>query len=213
MIATLLAAAVALGPTAVLAKYAAALAQLHTPRVLTFDYTLEQTGVQNGEQQHRILRDGDDERDELLVVDGKRLSPPAVRIVRGRRNRYTAEGLAPRPDVYSFGFFGTRRSGAHLDYVFTTALRSNAAFRVTSVTIDGVSFAPVEIAFATRDHGGRGRVSFARVAGAWVPTAAFARADYAGSPATERIAFSGYHFPRSLPATTFAQAKAAVPEP
>lgn len=203
MIGALLAAAVALAPAEVLARYAAVLAALRTPTVLTFEYTLDQTGTRNGEQVHRIFRSGTDERDELLAADGQKLTPPRVRVFHDRPNRYTVERLAPRPEAYAFRFVGSNRTGHGTAYVFAAEARSPGAFRVTGVTVDGTTFAPAAIAFAT-DHDGRGTVTFGRFDRYWMPSDVNVRATYRNQPMTEHLAFSQYRFPSALPPATFA---------
>jgi hypothetical protein len=203
VIGALLAAAVALAPADVLARYAAALAKVRTPVVLTFEYTLDQTGTRNGEQVHRVFRSGSNERDELLVADGRKLAPPSVHVFHDRPNRYTLERLAPQPAAYAFHFVGMSQSGHAPAYEFATEVRSPSAFRVTSVTIDAASFVPTSIAFAT-GHDGRGTVTFARFDRYWMPNDVNVRATYGNQPMTEHIAFSKYRFPDALPPATFA---------
>lgn len=208
MIAALLAAALTLAPADVLARYATALAAVQTPSALTFEYTLDQTGMRNSEQVHRIFRSGNDERDEMLAVDGRKLTPPSVRIFRGRRNRYTLEGLAPKSAAYAFRFVGTAKAGRHVDYLFATTPRVPGPFRVTTVTIDGVAFVPSALAFTTPGQGGSGTMSFARFDHYWLPTDVTAHAAYRGVATTEHLTFARYRFPSTLPPATF-----AVPRP
>jgi hypothetical protein len=208
VIAALLAAALTLAPAEVLARYAAALATVRTPSALTFEYTLNQTGMRNSEQMHRIFRSGNDERDELLVMDGRKVVPPRVRIFHGRRNRYTLAGLAPNPEAYAFRFVGTAKAGRHVDYVFETTPRAPGAFRVTTVTIDGVAFVPSALAFAAPAHAGSGTMTFARFDRYWLPTAVTARATYREIPTTEHLTFARYRFPERLPPATFAVPRA-----
>ena len=203
MIAMLLAAAVAIAPAEVLARYVTALAGTRTPAVLTFEYTLDQTGTRNGEQRHRVFRSGNDERDELLVADGHKVTPPSVRIFHNRPNRYTLERLAPRPGAYAFRFVGEHHSGRGTAYVFAALARAPGAFRVTSVTIDGATFLPTAIAFETA-HEGRGTVTFAIFDRYWMPSDVNVRATYGNQPMTEHIGFAQYRFPAALPAGTFA---------
>ena len=208
MIATLFAAALTLASADVLARYAAALATVQTPTALTFEYTLDQTGMRNSEQVHRIFRSGNDERDELLAVDGRKLAPPSVRIFHGRKNRYTLAGLAPRPAAYAFRYVGTAKAGRHVDYVFETTPRVPGAFRVTTVTIDGIAFVPSALAFAAPGFGGSGTMTFARFDRYWLPTDVMARATYREIPTTEHLTFARYRFPGALPPATF-----SVPRP
>jgi hypothetical protein len=196
-----------LPPAAVLAHYEAALQKLGEPRVLTFDYTIEQTGLRTALQTHRVFRSGSDERDETLTVDGKRLSPPKVRIFRGRRNRYTISALAPRPADYTFAYLGPRKDGHHLDYLFRLTPNVVRPFAVTDIAIDGVRFLPLSIGFATATNQGAGTITFGLNARWWVPYVATARATMAAALATEKLTFYTYRFPPMLPASTFTQAR------
>lgn len=207
MIALLAAAALALSPQDVVDKYQAAIAKLREPRVFTLEYTLEQTGSRALEQSHRIFRSGANERDETIAVNGNRATRPQVRVFRGRGYRYTVKGLSPKANVYDFHFVGTRRDGHHVDYVYSLAPKAATAFRFTQVTIDGITFLPTTVSFATRDHGGRGSVSFGKRQKWWVVTTASASAEAPGGSAHERIAFYAYRFPPSLPSATFGVAR------
>jgi hypothetical protein len=203
---------------AVLARYESALAAQHPPAAITFEYAIEQAGARTLDQTHRVFRSGEDQRDEILTSDGKRLDPPSVRIFRGHRNRYAVESLAPRPALYTFHLIGTVRNGRHDDYVFETSPRVPAAFTVVRIVIDGSSFLPSTIAFVTAAHNGSGTISYVRAANFWVPSVASAHARYENLGATERIVFSRYRFPSSLPPSTFKpphplpSAKVPVPE-
>lgn len=199
------AAAVLLPPDAVLAKYQAALAALIEPRVFSVEYTLEQMGTRSVQQTHRIFRSGSDERDEILAVNGNRLKSPTVRIFRGRRYRYAASTLAPKPAAYTFTYAGTHKDGRHVDYVFRLAPKAGKpAFALTQVAVDGVSFLPASVSFATTAHEGRGSVTFAKSEKYWVASGASASAHAAAGTALERLTFSGWRFPASLPRSTFA---------
>ncbi len=195
-----------LSPATVLARYAKALTTLREPRVITFDYTLAQTGLRTLAQTHRVFRAGNDERDETLTVDSKALIPPKVRIFRGRRNRYTVARLAPRVADYGFTFVGTVKDAHHLDYVFTLAPHAARPFRVTAMRIDGVRFLPLSIDFVTSANDGAGSITFGSDARWWVPFAATARATVASDVAEERLTFYTYRFPSTLPPSTFTQA-------
>ena len=207
------AAAAPLSPATVVARYAKALQKIQEPSVITFDYTLSQTGSRTLEQTHRVFRAGDDERDETLTVDGKRLTPPKVRIFRGRRNRYTLALLAPRPADYRFALIETEKDGHHLDYVFRTIPKTPSAFNITSVIIDGARFLPLAIDFTTGSHAGAGRISFGSNARWGVPYFAPARATVAADAAIEQLTFYSYRFPLSLPPTTFGQFRPAPTPP
>lgn len=193
----------AVAPSTVLARYAAALTEHRTPAVLSFEYTVEQTGAQNIEEVHRVFRSGSSQRDELLSVDGKRLDPPTTHIFLGRRNRYTLESLAPRPSEYTFHYVAEVRDGHHTDEVFATTPYESGSFNVTRVTIDGLSYLPVRIEFATSSYRGKGSVTFGPVEAHWMALAANASAITAKLVADERISFGHYRFPVALPPSTF----------
>jgi hypothetical protein len=200
-----------LPPPAVIERYEAALKKVREPHVITFDYTIEQTGLRTALQTHRVFRSGTDERDETLTVDGKRLSPPKVRIFRGRRNRYTIAALAPRPGEYKFAYVGSRKDGRHVDYLFRLTPTAVRPFAVTDIAIDGVRFLPLSIGFAAGLNEGAGTITFGSNAKWWVPYVATARATIADAPATERLTFYTYRFPLTLPESTFTQAHRATP--
>lgn len=194
----------ALAPAVVVAKYQHALATLAEPRVFAFEYTMQQTGARSLDQTHRVFRSGRDERDETLAVNGSRSKYPLVRIFRGRPYRYTVAALAPKPGAYDFAYAGPHRSGKHVDYVFDlvpSGAPPKLAF--TRVTIDGVTFLPQSVEFASAQHGGRGTVTFAKSGKYWVARTATARAGTAGTVTREQIAFVRWRFPNALPGSTF----------
>jgi hypothetical protein len=170
---------------------------------------MQQTGTRTLEQAHRIFRSGTDERDETLAVNGSRSKKPVVRIFRRRPYRYTVAALAPKPSAYDFVYAGPHRNGKHVDYVFTLVPKGKPpAFAFTRVTIDGVTYLPQSVSFATRQHGGQGSVTFAKAGRYWVARGASAQADVPGGIAREEIAFSKWRFPRALPRSVF-----SVPRP
>jgi hypothetical protein len=73
----------------------------------------------------------------------------------------------------------------------------------TQVTIDGVSFLPVTVAF-TGPHAARGGVTFVKAERYWVARTASAQADVAGGVAHELLGFVHWRFPKALPRSTFA---------
>jgi hypothetical protein len=192
-------------PDLVLERYALALAAQPAPPVVSFSYVLEQTGARDLLQEHRVFRSGTDQRDEILAVDGRTLDPPAIRITHGRHDRYAIAALAPRASDYAFHYVGSAHDGRHVQYVFETVARSDASFRVTAVTIDGITYLPTSISFATDAHNGTGTITFVRAGQYWVPDTATAHATYSKLAARERITFSDYRFPPSLPPGTFVQ--------
>ena len=204
-----------LAPDIVLARYQTALAGVKDPRVFTVEYTLEQTGTRVLDQRHRIFRSGGNERDETLAVNGKASSIPVVRIFRGRPYRYAVGRLAPRPAAYDFTYVGPHTTGKHVDYVFQLTAKTPAKdFALTAVTIDGVTFLPSSVAFATGSHAGSGSVTFAKSERWWVASGATALARVPGGVARERLTFSRWRFPPQLPPSTFAQPRPLLtPQP
>jgi len=186
----------------VLARYATALAANTAPPVFSVDYTIEQSGARDMEQLHRVFRAGANERDETLDVDGRKLDPPTTRIFRGRPDHYTIALLAPKPTQYDFTYLGPHHDGHHLDYVFDTTPKVAHAYRVTRVTIDGITFLPVEIDFKSGTDG-TGTATFGRDGKWWVPFEVTGQATVEGLAAMERLTFYNYRFPQALPSGTF----------
>lgn len=205
--------ALALDAATVLSNYAAALDESVQPPAVVFSYTVSQAGPRNLEQTHTIYRAGTRQRDETTAVDGDPVKPHAIRIF-ARADRYAVTRIAPRPGTYAFTYKGTRRDGKHLVYVFATSSQRVSAFTVTSVAIDGLTYLPSAISYRASFSGGRasGVIAYAKVVKYWLPLSATASATINGHAATERITWSGYRFPLSLPASTFEQPK-ALPSP
>jgi hypothetical protein len=193
----------AVAPATMLARYAEALAAQRTPPVLSFEYSVDQTGPHDLQQTHRVFRSGTSERDELLSSEGKRLNPPSIHIFLRRRNRYAIEALAPRPEAYRFKYVGSVRDARHFDQVFATTPRTASDATVVEVTIDGVTALPVAIRFKTRSHAGNGTIVFGRVQTYWMALGATATATASNTLAIERLAFSRYRFPKALAPSTF----------
>lgn len=199
---------------AVLERYASKLLTTEAPKTMVFTYSVSQAGPESIEQSHRIYRSGELVRDETLAVDGQALKIKRTRIVR-YRNRYAIETLAPRMTEYAFLFLRSVRSGSGYSYVYKAVpLGATGAFQVVGLTISGSSYLPSEIRFKTAAGKikGAGTISFARADKYWVPTIVSIQATIAGKPARERITFSAYQFPRSLPKSTF-QSPRPLPTP
>jgi hypothetical protein len=194
-----------LAPATVRAKYKTALATLKEPRDFAFEYTLQQTGTRTLEQTHRVFRSGKDERDETTAVNGTHSTAPVVRIFRNRPYRYSVKALAPQPAAYDFAYAGVHRDGKHLDYVFSLSPKQRKpGIAFTQVAIDGVTFLPASVAFASDQHAARGSVSFGKAERYWVARGANAQANVPGGVARERLAFANWRFPKGLPRSTFA---------
>lgn len=196
----------------VLGRYTSRLLHEEGPKVLVFMYAVSQAGPRNIEQTHRIYRNGDLVRDETLMVDGVRQK--SIRIAR-YRNRYTLDNFAPRLTQYAFLFERSMRSGNSIEYVYRAVpLGTIGSFVVDGMTIDGRTFLPALIRFHAAGVAakGSGSITFSKAGKYWVPTSASVEANINGKPARERITFSGYQFPTSLPKSTF-QAPKPLPTP
>jgi len=188
-------------------RYADALAQLERPRAMIFEYSVEQSGLHNLEETHRIYRSGLRERDETLVADGLPLKLPSVRVVANSAYRYDVLALAPKPADYTFTYAGTRTVLGRKAYAFRTDPVSLSSFAVSDVLIDAQRYLPLVIAFASAGHGmkGKGRIEFMAAGPYWVAREASVSARSTSKDARERIRWSKYRFPSSLPKSTFAQ--------
>lgn len=198
----------------VLAHYASALAKAEPPKNEVFTYTVSQAGPHDIEQQHRIYRSGENVRDETLSIDGQGLRRKTTRISR-YSDRYAIGRLAPRADEYTFLFMSAARSGSHYEYTYQAIpLIKSSSFVVESITIDGASYLPSTLRFRTSNGTvvGTGSIAYASAGSYWVPTLVQVSATVAGKPARERIAFSSYGFPASLPTSTFQTAR-NLPKP
>ena len=197
---------------AVLNHYATRLLREEGPKVLVFSYTVSQLGPRDIEQTHRVYRSGDLVRDETLMVDGVRQKN--IRIAR-YRNRYTLENLAPRVTQYAFLFERSMRSGNAVQYSYRAVpLGATSGFTVDAITIDGRTYLPSLIRFHTlgATMRGNGSVAFAKAGKYWVPSSANVDARIGGKSARERITFTAYQFPESLPRSTF-QSPRPLPTP
>ena len=193
-----------------LERYELELASLKVPKAMIFTYTVSQAGALSIEQRHRIYRSGENVRDETLFVDGETLTQKIVTISK-RPDRYQIGRLAPRSTGYTMLFLRAQRDGSHVDYVYEARplLATPAGFTVTRVTIDGISFLPKQIAFRSTDGTivGTGDLQYGKSGGFWVPLVASIAADVKGKPTRERITWSDYRFPQSLPRSTFLSPK------
>jgi hypothetical protein len=202
---------VRLAPAAVLAHYDQALATLKRPPTLSFEYSVEQLGLRNIEQTHRVYRSGLNERDETLVVDSYTLTQPEVRILSNRTNHYDVAAVAPKVADYTFAFAGTKHDANGFTYVFHTTPRATPAFEVTEVEIDGRTFLPSLLHFKIGGGGARGsgELTYGRTDAYWVIRSAAVSVHLTnGATARERIEWSAYRFPPSLPDSTFAAPRA-----
>jgi len=191
----------------VLQRYALALVEVPVPKIVVFTYTVSQAGLGNMEERHVLYRSGLSVRDETLVEDGTSLKAKSVRFGQ-REDRYAVDRLAPRADAYQLLFLRTVRDGAHLDYVYDTTpilRQSGGGMWVEQLTIDGTTFLPRQIRFHSEGENARGKgaVEYAAFGKYWLPVVAAVNATVNGKPARERIAWSDYRFPPSLPSSTF----------
>jgi hypothetical protein len=201
-------------PVAILARYEATLATLKRPKAMTFDYSVEQLGLRNMEQTHHVYRSGLAERDETLVVDGFTLPRPSVRIIANRSYRYEITAVAPRQTTYAFVYTGSKFGANGLSYVFHTEPRAPTSFAVSEIELDARGFLPTVVRFKIAGYGARGSgtLSYGPAEGYWVVHQAQVNAHLtSGALAHERIIWSNYQFPPSLPKSTFQPPRGVVP--
>lgn len=208
-----------LAPAVVLYQYGSALEHLSRPPSVEFEVSMEQVGPRNIEQTHRIYRQGLNERDEILSVDGQALTTPAVRIFGDRTYRYDVAAVAPHLADYTFSFVDTEPKGSRLLYRFKAAPRTPGDFAVSDVFIDDTSFLPAIVRYRVTGGGvhGSGELHFGRTERYWVIREATVSVHLpSGALGRERIAWSKYAFPASLPRSTFTAPRALgaeAPEP
>ncbi|MBV8148852.1 MAG: hypothetical protein JO092_07155 [Candidatus Eremiobacteraeota bacterium] len=193
----------------VLQRYMLAIDTVVQPKAVIFTYTVSQAGPSTIEQRHVIFRNGADVRDETLAVDGVPLVRKLVRFSH-REDSYAIVRLAPRTTEYELLFVGTLKDGRHVDYLYdATPLIRTASALIDRVTIDGVRYLPRTVYFTTQGPEAKGsaRVQYAAFGKYWMPVAADVDAVVRGKPARERITWSDYSFPQSLPASAFAPPK------
>jgi hypothetical protein len=192
-------------PSLVLQRYEEAMAQLKTPPNVIFEYAVEQSGLRNLEQVHRVYRSGTRERDETLRVDGAALKVPQVRVFQ-RPDRYDVSRLAPKPGDYTFSFARRSIEAGRAVYTFHTEAQNVTAFGVTSIDVDAQHFLPLTVRFRSVSGGtkGAGHVTYAPESKYWLPREASVEARTpAGKVARERITWTAFGFPEVLPASTF----------
>jgi hypothetical protein len=202
----------------VLARYAEALAGVSRPSAVEFEYTVEQLGARTLQQTHRVYRSGESERDEIVAADGQKLSRPSVRILLNRGYPYDVRSIAPQPATYTFIYTGTlMQPNDRFVYLYRTEPKGlEGNFVVDEVGIDGASFLPVSMHFRIAGAGahGSGRIEYARFDRYWlVREAEVAVHMPKGSLANERIVWSKYQFPPSLPPETFREPRPAATSP
>ncbi len=190
----------------VLARYEMAMGDLVAPKTMIFSYTISQAGPTDIEQRHRLYRSGLNVRDETLSDDGVGLKHKIVRIGQ-REDHYAVTRLAPRATLYQLLFLHASHVDGRLtyDYQATPLAVAGGGFTVTRVSIDGSTYLPRVIAFHTASASGHGsgQIAYGNVANHWVPLAVTIDAVVNGKRARERITWSDYRFPATLPASTF----------
>ncbi len=198
-----------------LERYELEIASLKQPKAMIFTYTVSQAGANSIEQRHQIYRSGEKVRDETLAVDGTALSRKVVKIAR-RPDRYDVSRIAPRTSTYTLLYLRSVRAGSHFDYMYEARplIPADSGFAVTTLTIDGQTYLPRAIAFraAAGTTTGTGQLQYGRSGAYWVPLVASVEADVKGKPTRERITWTDYRFPPSLPPSTFVGPKPR-PEP
>ena len=194
---------VAIPPTIVLEKYAAALGAVKQPPAFSFEYALDQSGAHNLSARHRVYRSGTTERDETIAINGQRTRRPEVRIFRNRADRYALARLAPHADAYAFTPAGTLLAGKHRDYSFRLTPLKPQTFRIDRMIIDGVTFLPRSLDYTMHAGAnvGTGTLVFGKSDKYWVIGSATATV----GESREKIAWSAYRFIAVMPRATFVE--------
>lgn len=189
----------------VIERYADALATLPRPENMIFEFSVEQSGLHNLDEKHRVYRRGVHERDETLAVGGVKLKVPLVRIAPDNAYKYDVLTLAPKPAEYTFVYAGLRVVNGRNVYAFHAQPALTGPFAASDVLIDAVRFLPVVIAFNSAGGGlkAKGRVTFGPQGTYWVAREASVTATGRVKDARERIVWSHYRFPETLPDSTF----------
>ncbi len=189
----------------VLQRYGVAIETVPVPKAVIFTYTVSQAGPSNMDQRHVVYRSGLQVRDETLAVDGVALVHKVVSFAR-REDRYQVSRIAPKAASYEMLFVRALKDGHHVDYQYDAApLLRGANVAVDRVTIDGIKYLPKDVGFKTeaQDVRGNAHVEYAAFGKYWMPVLAEVTAVVNGKPARERIVWSDYRFPQSLPPSTF----------
>lgn len=189
----------------VLQRYAVAIETVPVPKAVIFAYTVSQAGPSNIDQRHVVYRNGSQVRDETLAVDGVALVHKIVSFGR-REDRYDVSRIAPKAAAYELLFLRSVKDGHHVDYQYDVSpLIRGADAVVDRVTIDGLKYLPKDVRFktGTQSSNGTAHVAYAQFGKYWMPVLAEVTAIVNGKPARERIVWSDYRFPDSLPPSTF----------
>ncbi len=199
--------------SAVLQRYADALATSARAANAIFEFSLEQVGLHDLSETHRVYRSGLRERDETLTRDGVTVKVPFVHVAVNRPDPYDVLAVAPKPAEYAFTFAGRRVVNGRAVYAFRTSQLVPAPFSVTDVLIDAARFLPSVIAFqtGTATAHGKGRLTYGPVQRYWVVREVAVGAKASGKDARERIVWSKYRFPAALPASTFSEPRVIAP--
>lgn len=193
----------------VLQRYMLAVDSVAQPKAVIFTYTVSQAGPTNIEQRHEIYRSGSDVRDETLAVDGVVLVHKVVRFSH-REDRYSILRIAPRTTNYEVLFLRTIKDGRRIDYLYdVSGMIRSPDVTIDRVAIDGTRYLPRMVYFTTEngDAKGSARIEYAPFGKYWMPVVAEVSAVVGGKVARERITWSDYRFPDTLPASAFVPPK------
>jgi hypothetical protein len=193
----------------VLQRYMLAIDSVAQPKAVIFTYTVSQAGPTNIEQRHEIYRSGSDVRDETLAVDGVALVHKVVRFSH-REDRYSILRIAPRTTNYEMLFLRTIKDGRRIDYLYdVSGMIRSPDVTIDRVAIDGTRYLPRIVYFTTEngDAKGSARIEYAPFGKYWMPVVAEVSAVVGGKVARERITWSDYRFPDTLPASAFVPPK------
>jgi hypothetical protein len=189
----------------VLTRYAAALEAYVPPKVAIYSYTVSQAVPTDIEQRHLVYRAGNRVRDEISPLNQAAMTPSSV-VIEQRSDPYSIVLTAPRRSAYELLFVQTSEIAGHTVYVYDAVPNvKSSGFAVTQVAIDTTHYLPRSIRFTSSNGvtSAHGELQYGPDGTHWVPTAATVTSVIGGKPARERIAWSAFRFPPSLPDSTF----------
>ena len=216
--------AIVASPQAALSAYREAVATLPMPSNLTFEYLVTRSGpTRIITEEHRVYRDGAGrERNETIAVNGTKVVPTIAQVFRHAEWPYGAEKFIVSAAAYDVTFTGQGVVRGRRVYGFSAKRFRKSDFEVNGLYLDASRFLPVRETFTVLGKGceGTGSVDFVPVREFWliVSISASCVSSLRGStsqdappPFRERIRFSKYAFPKTLPPQVFGPSVAQTP--
>lgn len=205
-------------PSKVLDDYQSALGKLAHPPFVEFSYTHTRSGPNRiVTEEHRVYRTVEgEERNDTVTVNGSPIVPARSVILHRPVWPYDVAQFAPTIDDYDIGLSGAASVAGRKALHVTLVRKTSADFALKDVYIDPRRSLPLRESFSVTggDCAGDGLINFGPAGVYWLPTSVQVTCT-AQSPTgsvvyKESIRFTGYKFPRSIPADVF-NATGAVP--